>query len=98
MAWFKKDKPSLPPSSKDADKTVHTEGLFTKCAGCRPIICKKDLEANEKVCPKCNFHSKMNARERLRSLLDDGAYDVFDQNLVTTDPLKFHDRQPYTQR
>jgi acetyl-CoA carboxylase carboxyl transferase subunit beta len=98
MAWFKKDKPSMPPSIKDSDKTIRTEGLFTKCEGCRAIIWKKDLEANEKVCPKCGFHTKMNARERLRSLFDEGAYEVFDQNLVTTDPLEFYDRQPYAQR
>jgi acetyl-CoA carboxylase carboxyl transferase subunit beta len=98
MAWFRKEKAPLPSSLKDEDKTIRTEGLFTKCEGCRAIIWKKDLEANEKVCPKCNYHLKMGARDRLRFLFDNGVYEVQDQNLVSTDPLKFFDRQPYAQR
>lgn len=98
MAWFKKQKSPLPASPKDEDKTIRTEGLFTKCEGCRAIIWKKDLDANERVCPKCNFHNKIPARDRLRMLFDDGKYEVCDQNLVSSDPLKFADRQPYAQK
>jgi acetyl-CoA carboxylase carboxyl transferase subunit beta len=97
MTWFKKQKSPL-PASKDEDKTVRTEGLFTKCEGCRAVIYKKDLDANERVCPKCNYHAKVGARDRLRSLFDDGAYEVRDQQLSSPDPLKFFDRQPYAQR
>ena len=68
MAWYKKDKLSLPASLNDADKTIRTEGLFSKCEGCRAIIWKKDLGANENVCPKCNYHAKLRAREHLQSL------------------------------
>ncbi len=95
MAWFKKQKSPLPASPKDEDKTIRTEGLFTKCEGCRAIIWKKDLDANEQVCPKCNYHAKIGARDRLRMLFDEGRYEIHDQNLVSTDPLKFADRQPY---
>lgn len=97
MTWFKKQKSPL-PASKDEDKTVRTEGLFTKCEGCRTIIWKKDLEANDSVCPKCNYHARIGARDRLRLLFDDGKYDIQDQNLVSTDPLSFIDRQPYSQK
>ena len=97
MAWFKKEKAPL-TSPKDEEKTVRTEGLFTKCENCSGFIWKKDLEANEKVCPKCNYHLKINARERLRMLYDDGAYETYDDDLISTDPLKFEDRQPYSQR
>ena len=97
MAWFKKEKAPL-TSPKDEEKTVRTEGLFTKCENCSGFIWKKDLEANEKVCPKCNYHFKLNARERLRMLYDDGAYETYDDDLISTDPLKFEDRQPYSQR
>jgi acetyl-CoA carboxylase carboxyl transferase subunit beta len=98
MSWFKKEKAQLPASPKDEDKTIRTEGLFKKCEGCAAIIWKKDLDANERVCPKCGYHGKTSARERLKSLFDDGRYEVFDQNLASTDPLKFIDRQPYEQR
>jgi acetyl-CoA carboxylase carboxyl transferase subunit beta len=97
MTWFKKEKSPL-PASKEEDKTVHTEGLFTKCDGCRTIIWKKDLQANENVCPKCNYHARIDARRRLRMLFDEGVYEVQDGNLVSTDPLEFVDRQPYAQK
>ncbi len=97
MSWFKSQKSPL-PASREEDKTVRTEGLFTKCEGCRAIIYKKDLEANDKVCPKCNFHVKIDARDRLRRLYDEGIYEVMDQNIVSSDPLKFVDRQPYAKK
>ncbi len=97
MAWFKKQQ-SLPPPSKEEDKTVRTEGLFTKCEGCRVIIWKKDLESNDKVCPKCNYHHRIDARSRLRMLFDEGKYEVRDNNLISNDPLGFVDRQPYSKK
>jgi acetyl-CoA carboxylase carboxyl transferase subunit beta len=97
MPWFKKDKAPL-PATKDEEKTVRTEGLFTKCDNCRAFIWKKDLEANDKVCPKCAFHFKVTARERLQMLFDDGAYETFAGELISPDPLQFIDLQPYSQR
>jgi acetyl-CoA carboxylase carboxyl transferase subunit beta len=97
MTWFKKQQSPL-AASREEDKTVRTEGLFTKCEGCRAIIWKKDLDANDNVCPKCNFHAKIGARDRLRMLFDEGLYEIQDQNLVSPDPLKFSDRQPYSER
>jgi acetyl-CoA carboxylase carboxyl transferase subunit beta len=95
MTWFKKERQPI-PAAKEEDKTVKTEGLFAKCEGCRAIIWKKDLDANENVCPKCGYHAKIGARDRLRLLYDDGEYEIMDQNLVSTDPLQFVDRQPYS--
>lgn len=97
MPWFKKDSRPLAPSPEDS-KTVRTEGLFTKCESCGTIIWKKDFEANEFVCPKCNYHSKVGARDRLTMLFDNGAFETFDSNLVSPDPLKFVDRQPYHEK
>ncbi len=97
MTWFKKDKGPL-PTTKEADKTVRTEGLFIKCDNCRAFIWKKDLEASGKVCSKCGFHFKMNARERLALLFDDGKYERLHANIISPDPLKFVDRQPYAKK
>jgi len=97
MTWFKSNKgPRAAP--REEDKTVRTEGLFTKCEGCRAIIWKKDLEANDRVCPKCGYHFKIGAHERLRMLFDEGAYETLDTDLVSPDPLKFVDRQPYSEK
>ncbi len=77
---------------------MRTEGLWVKCDGCRQIIWKKDLEDNLNVCPKCDKHFRIDARSRLAHLLDDGQYEVFDANLVSTDPLKFVDLKAYSSR
>jgi acetyl-CoA carboxylase carboxyl transferase subunit beta len=69
-----------------------------KCEHCRQIIWKKDLEENLNVCPKCDKHFRIDARTRLAQLLDDNQYEVFDANLVSTDPLKFADLKTYSSR
>lgn len=97
MTWFKKEKNPI-PNTKDEDKTVRTEGLFIKCEGCRAFIWKKDLDAGCKVCPKCGHHARLNARERLDLLFDGEKYEVFDNHLVSPDPLRFVDREPYAQK
>jgi acetyl-CoA carboxylase carboxyl transferase subunit beta len=97
MTWFNKEKNPI-ANTKEEEKTVRTEGLFTKCDGCRAFIWKKDLEANEKVCPKCGYHFRINAAERLGMLFDGRAYRVLDNHLVSPDPLNFVDREPYAQR
>ena len=97
MVWFKKEKSPI-ANTKEEDKTVKTEGLFTKCDNCRAFIWKKDLDANAKVCPKCAYHFRLNSTERLEMLFDDHAYQMLDQQLISTDPLKFVDREPYLKR
>ncbi len=96
MTWFKKDKSSPLAPVKEGDKTVRTEGLWTKCEGCRAAIWKKDLETNDKVCPKCRYHFKVHALERLQMLYDDGIFETLDTDLFSPDPLAFSDRQPYS--
>jgi acetyl-CoA carboxylase carboxyl transferase subunit beta len=69
-----------------------------KCESCRQIIWKKDLEENLNVCPKCEKHFRIDARTRLALLMDDNEYETFDENLSSTDPLKFVDLKPYSSR
>jgi len=96
MSWFKRQ-PSQPVDSA-GERKVKTEGLWSKCEQCRQIIWKKDLEENLHVCPKCNKHFRIDARTRLTLLFDDGRYEEFGANLVSTDPLKFTDLKPYAGR
>jgi acetyl-CoA carboxylase carboxyl transferase subunit beta len=95
MAWFKRQSGELDTSG---EKKIKTEGLWVKCENCRQIIWKKDLEENLNVCPKCDKHFRIDARTRLAQLIDDNQYEVFDANLVSTDPLKFVDLKPYASR
>jgi acetyl-CoA carboxylase carboxyl transferase subunit beta len=94
MSWFKKiRKPMAPP-----DKASRVpEGLWTKCRGCSQLIYRKDLAANLNVCPKCAYHFRLTAAERLRTLFDDD-WVQYDDNLVSTDPLGFKDTKPYKAR
>ncbi|PYT24770.1 MAG: acetyl-CoA carboxylase carboxyl transferase subunit beta [Acidobacteria bacterium] len=99
MSWFKRDSVSeRKPKPDEGERRVKTEGLWLKCDGCREIIWKKDLEANQNVCPKCGAHSRIDAFMRLQLLLDEGQYEQFDSNLVSTDPLEFVDQRPYRER
>jgi acetyl-CoA carboxylase carboxyl transferase subunit beta len=95
MTWFKRQSGELDTSG---EKKVRTEGLWVKCESCRQIIWKKDLEDNLNVCPKCDKHFRIDARTRLAQLLDDNQYEVFDADLVSTDPLKFVDLKAYSSR
>ncbi len=101
MTWFKRAESSLdgePLVSSEAEGSrVRTEGLWSKCDGCRQILFKADIEANLKVCPKCGKHFKMGARERIELLLEPG-YTLVDMGLRSTDPLEFEDIKPYKQR
>jgi acetyl-CoA carboxylase carboxyl transferase subunit beta len=103
MSWFKREDGeyeagSGPNGAADAEgRTVVTEGLWTKCVGCRAVIWKADLEANLNVCPKCGHHFKVGARQRIEMLLDPG-YELVDGGLRSTDPLNFTDVKPYKAR
>jgi acetyl-CoA carboxylase carboxyl transferase subunit beta len=97
MAWFKRDKKSIDQPTPPEERRVRTEGLWVKCDSCRTIVFRKDLEANLLVCPKCQFHFKMNAKQRLDMLLD-GRWKEHDARMTSTDPLRFVDTKPYATR
>jgi len=94
VAWFRREHTPLPP--KEQESRV-PEGLWIKCSGCKEILYRKDLVKNMSVCPKCSFHFRISARERL-DMLFDGAWQEFDQGLVSADPLKFRDTKAYADR
>ena len=95
MAWFKRESTEI---QSPEEKRVRTEGLWVKCDGCRQIIWKKELEDNFNVCPKCDYHFRIDASGRIALLLDEGSYQVHDDKLASTDPLSFSDTRPYKTR
>jgi acetyl-CoA carboxylase carboxyl transferase subunit beta len=99
MAWFTRQKPSLDSGPvREDEKTVRTEGLWQKCDGCGQIIWRKSVEENIYVCPKCDYHFRMGAADRLQLLFDDGVYQEYDAAMRSSDPLQFVDSKPYVQR
>jgi acetyl-CoA carboxylase carboxyl transferase subunit beta len=99
MSWFKRENGEFegPEGNGDEEKRVRTEGLWSKCPSCRQALFNPDLQANLNVCPKCQYHFKIGARQRLDLLLEPG-YTLVDGGLRSTDPLNFVDLKPYKQR
>ena len=95
MAWFKKEKAPIAPTG---DRTVRTEGLWQKCEQCKQTLWKKDLEPTFHVCPQCNFHFRVSARQRLDRFFDRGQYKEYDCDLQSDDPLQFVDKKAYRRR
>jgi acetyl-CoA carboxylase carboxyl transferase subunit beta len=100
MAWFKRKEEKIAEVTPVEERTVKTEGIFVKCENndCGATIYRKDLKANFQVCPQCQYHFRLSAKERLALLFDDGAYNELFANLAPTDPLGFVDSVPYPER
>lgn len=98
MSWFRRNKPKITEPVDDKERTVRTEGVFVKCSECDAALYKGELEDSEQVCPKCGYHFRISAYERLKKLFDNGEYEPLDEGIVSADPLKFVDSKPYTQR
>jgi acetyl-CoA carboxylase carboxyl transferase subunit beta len=97
MAWFNRQKPGV-EGGGDGEKRMRTEGLWLKCEACGQIIWKKALDENLQVCPQCEHHFRIDARARLSTLFDENSYEEYDIDMVSTDPLRFEDSKPYTDR
>ncbi len=94
MAWFRRQHTPLPMQEQESRVP---EGLWVKCSSCKEILYRKDVVANLSVCPKCAFHFRISAGERL-SLLFDHEWEQFDDNLASADPLNFKDTKAYAGR
>jgi len=94
MAWFRRERSLLPA---DETESRVPEGLYVKCDSCKEILYRKAVVDNLSVCPKCAFHFRISARERLE-LLCDGPWEELDHGLVSSDPLAFRDTKPYAAR
>jgi len=93
MAWFKKKE--QPVISK---KVKVPEGLWVKCNSCKEIIYRKEVDKNLKVCPKCNYHFRISAKERISLLIDENSFVQIGENLISKDPLNFKDHITYRDR
>src|SRR6202171_3466655 len=97
MTWFKRDKKAIEQSTPPEERRVRTEGLWVKCDSCRTVVFRKDLEVHLFVCPKCQFHVKINYKQSLE-MLRDGSWTEHDAGLTSPAPLKFVDPKPYAAR
>lgn len=97
--WFNKRKIQQ-IAARDND--VHIDDsigkLWTLCYNCQSQLPKKDLENNLMVCPNCDYHFRINAKERIALIADENSFEEMYSNIKPTDPLNFIDTQPYKAR
>jgi acetyl-CoA carboxylase carboxyl transferase subunit beta len=74
------------------------EGLWKRCPGCQATIFRKEAERRLGVCPECDYHWYVPARQRITQVLDEGTFEEWDTDLNPADPLDFVDKIPYRQR
>lgn len=74
------------------------EGLWLQCPGCQATIYKKEAERRLNVCPECQYHLYVPAKDRIAQVLDDGTFEEWFTELLPTDPLGFADKKPYAER
>ena len=99
MAWFRKVRePKEPREPRERRSSKVPEGLWVKCDSCRQILYNKELARNFKICPKCGFHFRLSAAERLRMLFDGEQYAELESELRSVDPLRFRDTKRYRDR
>lgn len=95
--WFRQKK--KPEALDGEERAVRVpEGLWTKCESCGQIMFSQTVAENNQVCPKCNYHFRISARQRLEALYDEGEYEEFDEDVAPADPLNFKDMKRYADR
>ena len=98
MSWLKS---VVPPKIKKIVgrlKKNIPEGLWHKCTSCQSVLYRSDLEKNMEVCPNCNFHNRISARQRIKLLLDTPAQIELFHKILPRDTLKFKDTISYKER
>jgi acetyl-CoA carboxylase carboxyl transferase subunit beta len=74
------------------------EGLWTKCPKCSTMVFDKELDENLKVCPRCQYHFPISARERIHSLVETCTFEEMSADMISVDVLKFTGVASYTNK
>jgi acetyl-CoA carboxylase carboxyl transferase subunit beta len=94
MAIFKKP----PLKTENRRKREMPQGLWQKCPGCGEVVHEIELAENDRVCPRCEYHFSMSAKERIANLLDPDSFVEMDVDLSSIDTLKFQGQASYKDR
>ena len=98
MSWFEKLLPSRIRTETGTKKKTVPEGLWQNCKSCGAVLYRAELERNQDVCPKCGYHMRIGARQRLEQLLDEEPRIEIGANVEPVDMLKFKDSKKYKDR
>jgi acetyl-CoA carboxylase carboxyl transferase subunit beta len=95
MGWFKRLTSGIQTNTRN--KKEAPEGVWYKCSKCNETVLRKDLEANLYKCPSCNYHDRIGSHEYF-SILFDGTFEEFEEDMVAVDMLGFSDLKSYEDR
>jgi acetyl-CoA carboxylase carboxyl transferase subunit beta len=95
MSWFKRILPKIATSAK---KKGVPEGIWNKCSACEAVLYRAELERHLFVCPKCQHHMRITARQRLDYFLDAEGREELGMQVMPEDRLKFRDSKKYKDR
>ncbi|MBK7353384.1 MAG: acetyl-CoA carboxylase carboxyltransferase subunit beta [Nitrosomonas sp.] len=98
MSWFQRIIPPKIKPKENGEKKVVPEGLWSKCVACEAVLYYTDLAKNFNVCPKCGYHNRISARNRIDMLLDPEERIEIGVEVKPQDPLKFRDSKRYSDR
>jgi acetyl-CoA carboxylase carboxyl transferase subunit beta len=96
MFWLKRERKKFDSVVKGKSKVP--EGFWKKCPSCSQIIFNEEIQRNLMVCPKCNYHFRLNAKERIKLIVDRGTFSESYAEMQTKDPLNFKDVKKYKDR
>lgn len=97
MAWFLRQK-APKPAADETEKLQVPEDVWSKCPGCSEILYTKDLKRNFGVCPKCEYHYRLSAHQRIPLIADRHSFEELAADLRSSDPLNFKDSKKYKDR
>jgi acetyl-CoA carboxylase carboxyl transferase subunit beta len=86
------------PTEPIAQKGPIPEGLWLRCPGCGKMLFRKIVEEGLHVCPECQHHFRLSARQRIEQIVDLGSFEELFADIESADPLKFVDRKTYKDR
>jgi acetyl-CoA carboxylase carboxyl transferase subunit beta len=94
MGLFSRQKPKI------KIQTTKKDGFsgWLKCTHCNELIHANELQQNNNCCPKCDYHYRLSADERIALLSDAHSFKEMFSDLEAIDPLKFYDTENYTSR
>lgn len=98
MSWLDKIIPTIGKNETQGRRGSVPEGLWKKCVKCDAVLYKPELEKNLEVCPKCEHHMRVGARQRLAGFLDEADRKEVFANIEPVDRLKFKDKKKYKDR
>jgi len=98
MSWFQNIIPPKIKKKESGEKKIVPEGLWSKCKNCEAVLYYSDLAKNLNVCPRCSYHNRISARDRINFMLDANDRKEIGAAVIATDALKFKDSKRYVDR